>query len=395
MNPELFQNSTAGKVKQVGSGEAAYSAFVPHPLAPELQIDLNLMQRLSDADRALGELAGLGRTMANPNLLIRPFIGREAVLSSRIEGTQADLMDLFTYTAERPPKTEGVKHSDVREVYNYVRAMEYGLKRVETLPVSLRLIRELHEHLMKGVRGGQARLNDIVGQATPGEFRRSQNWIGPPGCTLNESRFVPPPVEDMNIALDAFEKYLHEKNSYPPLVRLALIHHQFEAIHPFLDGNGRIGRLLTSLLLVHWGLLPYPLLYLSAFFERNRDAYYDLLLGVSQKGAWNEWLSFFLQGVAEQSSDAVERAKRLQDLQLEWRRVLQHARGSALLLGVLDNLFVQPIASASQIQSGFRVTHQTSMKILRRLAKEGILKETTGRERNRRYLAKAVLDILE
>jgi Fic family protein len=333
--------------------------------------------------------------MANPNLLIRPFIGREAVLSSRIEGTQADLMDLFTYTAERPPKTEGVKHSDVREVYNYVRAMEYGLKRVETLPVSLRLIRELHEHLMKGVRGGQARLNDIVGQATPGEFRRSQNWIGPPGCTLNESRFVPPPVEDMNIALDAFEKYLHEKNSYPPLVRLALIHHQFEAIHPFLDGNGRIGRLLTSLLLVHWGLLPYPLLYLSAFFERNRDAYYDLLLGVSQKGAWNEWLSFFLQGVAEQSSDAVERAKRLQDLQLEWRRVLQHARGSALLLGVLDNLFVQPIASASQIQSGFRVTHQTSMKILRRLAKEGILKETTGRERNRRYLAKAVLDILE
>jgi Fic family protein len=203
-------------------------------------------------------------------------------------------MDLFTYTAERPPKTEGVKHSDVREVYNYVRAMEYGLKRVETLPVSLRLIRELHEHLMKGVRGGQARLNDIVGQATPGEFRKSQNWIGPPGCTLNESRFVPPPVEDMNIALDAFEKYLHEKNSYPPLVRLALIHHQFESIHPFLDGNGRIGRLLISLFLVHWGLLPYALLYLSAFFERNRDAYYDLLLAVSQKGAWNEWLSFFL-----------------------------------------------------------------------------------------------------
>jgi Fic family protein len=386
MDAELFRNSTAGTVKQIGSGEAAYSAFVPHPLPPDLPIDLKLLQRLSDADRALGELAGLGRTMANPNLLIRPFIGREAVLSSRIEGTQADLLDLFTYTAERPPKTEGARHADVREVYNYVRAMEYGLKRLEVLPVSLRLIRELHEHLMKGVRGSQA---------TPGEFRRSQNWIGPPGCTLNESRFVPPPVDDMLAALDAFEKYLHERNSYPPLVRLALIHHQFESIHPFLDGNGRIGRLLISLLLAHWGLLPHPLLYLSAFFERNRDAYYDLLLAVSQKGAWNEWISFFLQGVAEQSIDAVKRTKRLQDLQVRWRETMQQARGSALLLGVVDHLFVQPIVTAARIRDKFKVTHPTALSVLRRLAREGIVKESKEKGRNHWFVSDQILKIAE
>jgi Fic family protein len=386
MNPELFKTSTAGQVRRIGSSETGYWAFVPNPLPPELKIDLKFLQRLSEADRALGELAGLGRTMANPNLLIRPFIGREAVLSSRIEGTQADLLDLFSYTAERPPKSDGIKHRDVHEVYNYVRAMDYGLKRLETFPVSLRLIRELHEHLMKGVRGGQA---------TPGEFRRSQNWIGPPGCTLSEAAFVPPPVDELLTALDAFEKYLHESNSYPPLVRLALIHHQFESIHPFLDGNGRIGRLLTSLLLVHWGLLRYPLLYLSAFFERNRDAYYDLLLTVSQRGSWNDWISFFLQGVAEQSNDAIERAKRLQELQWRWRDTLQHARGSTLLLGVVDHLFAQPIVTAGEIQRGFKVSHQTSMKILRRLEKEGILKEKTGKERHRLYAAEQILQVAE
>ncbi len=279
MKLERFQNTPAGRLLQVGQDQTAYWAFAPNPLPPVLVWDAELVRVLSDADRALGELAGLGRTMPNPNLLIRPFIRREAVLSSRIEGTQADIADLYAYEAGQLP-LPGVKpappESDVREVLNYVHAMEYGLERIQTLPVSLRLLRELHERLLAGVRGDQA---------TPGEFRRTQNWIGRPGCTLNDADFVPPPVAEMNAALDAFEKYLHAGNAYPPLVRLAVIHYQFEAIHPFLDGNGRIGRLLISLLLVHWNLLSLPLLYLSAFFERHRKDYYDLLFAVSERGA--------------------------------------------------------------------------------------------------------------
>lgn len=217
MNPERVGGSSAGRVIQVGHGEAAYGAFVPYSLPPRFAIDHHLLRQLSEADRALGDLAGLGRTMPNPHLLICPFLRREAVLSSRIEETQ--------------------------EVYNYVRALEYGLEPLKTLPVSLRLIRELHERLMEGVRDERA---------TSREFRRSQNWIGPPGCTLKEAIFVPPPVEEMHPALEAFEKYLHSEDEYPPLIRLAFIHYQFEAIHPFLEGNGRIGRLLISLLLVSW-----------------------------------------------------------------------------------------------------------------------------------------------
>lgn len=387
MNLDLFRQNTAGRVVQIGSGQTAYYAFIPNQLPPELEVNARLLRELSDADRALGELAGLGRTMANPNPLIRPFMSREAVLSSKIEGTQADFMDLFAYTAETPHSTSASKYADVREVYNYVRAMEYGLKRVVDFPVSLRLIRELHEQLMKGVRGGYA---------TPGEFRKSQNWIGPPGCTLNDATFVPPPVDEMQTALDLFEKYLHARNSYPPLVRLALIHYQFETIHPFLDGNGRIGRLLLILLLVYWELLPLPLLYLSAFFERNRNRYYELLLSVSQTGNWSEWLSFFLQGVYEQSRDAVQRAKQLQDLQQEWRHRLQRARASAIHLGAVDHLFVQPIVTAARIRNRFKVTHPTALSTLRRLAREGIVveqsKTPTG---NRWFVAEQILSIVE
>lgn len=337
MNPERFKNSPTGELVKVGHGEAAYWAFVPHRLPPALSIEKELVRILSDADRALGELAGLGRAMPNPHLLIGPFMRREAVLSSRIEGTQADITDLYAYEAKQLP-LPGLKQSptesDVREVLNYVRATEYGLKRLDTLPVSLRLIRELHERLMEGVRGEQA---------TPGEFRQSQNWIGRPGCVLNDADFVPPPVNEMQETLDAFEKYLHSKNDDPPLVRLAFIHYQFEAIHPFLDGNGRIGRLLISLLLVNWNLLPLPLLYLSAFFEKYRNEYYELLMKVSENGAWHEWMIFFLRGVEEQAQDAIVRAKRLHDLQIEWKERLSKARASALVLRLADSLFVSPL----------------------------------------------------
>ncbi len=389
MNPELFKDSPSGRVIQVGQGEIAYWSFVPNPLPPMLTFDSALIRLLSDADRALGELAGLGRALPNPHLLINPFIRREAVLSSRIEGTQTDLADLYAFEAGQlalPGLKPTPAHADAREVLNYVRALEYSLERLSELPISLRFIRETHARLMEGVRGNQA---------TPGEFRHTQNWIGAPGCTLNDATYVPPPVVEMSAALDAFEKYLHAQDELPPLVRLALIHYQFEAVHPFIDGNGRIGRLLISLLLVHWNLLPLPLLYLSAFFEQHRQDYYDLLMAVSTRGAWHEWVSFFLRGVAEQARDAVVRAKHLQDLQSRWRSKYQRARGAGLLLGIVDELFNVPVLVPRQVAKKFRVSHQSAMQVLRRLEHDEILKEITGKQRNRLFVAPEIIQISE
>ena len=352
-------------------------------------IEKNLVRRLSEADRSLGELAGLGRAIPNPHLLIGPFMRREAVLSSRIEGTQADIKDLYVYEAKQlqlPGLRPSPSESDVREVLNYVRAMEYGLKRLDTLPVSLRMIRELHERLMEGVRGEQA---------TPGEFRRSQNWVGRAGCTLNDADFVPPPVNEMQEALDAFEKYLHSKEDYPPLVRLALIHYQFEAIHPFLDGNGRIGRLLLTLLLINWNLISLPLLYLSAFFEKNRDEYYDLLMKVSANGAWQDWITFFFGGVEEQARDATVRANRLQDLQLAWRERLSQVRASTSVLRLTDSLFVSPVITIPEAQRtlGAKQYH-TARKIIEKLVKAGILKQVGESSYGKTFLAEEILQAI-
>jgi len=389
MSMDDFRQSPSGRLMKVGSGAVAYRAFVPHPLPPDLPFTPSLVRALSDADRALGELAGLGRTLSNPQLLVRPYIRREAVLSSRIEGTQSNIADLYAFEAGQqalPGVLPAPPEADVREVHNYVTALEYGIKRLETLPVSLRLIRELHERLMKGVRGDRA---------TPGEFRRSQNWIGRPGCTLNEATFVPPPVHEMDEALGAFEKYLHAENDHPPLLRLAFIHYQFEAIHPFLDGNGRIGRLLITLLLTSWNLLGLPLLYLSVYFERRRDEYYHRLAAVSRSGAWEEWATFFLVGVTEQSRDAISRAGRLQDLQASWRNRLQRLkRTTALPLGIVDALFENPTLSATQVARRFDVTHQAAMKALRKLEALKIVREITDRRRNQIYLAEEILKIV-
>ncbi|GIV06691.1 MAG: hypothetical protein KatS3mg016_2266 [Fimbriimonadales bacterium] len=281
-----------GRLERIGQGEASYWAFIPNPLPPPFQYDATLINALSEADRALGELAGLGRTLANPYLLARPLMAREAVLSSRIEGAQADLFDLYAYKAAQPALPGFAIANDTREVYQYVQALECGLQRLQELPMSLRLIREIHRVLLRGVRGEYT---------APGEFRTTQNGIGAPGCTLNEARYVPPPP-------DAMRDCLYQPNEHPPLVRLAWIHYQFEAIHPFIDGNERIGRLLLILLMVHWNLLPTPLLYLSEYFERHRGEYYDLLQAVSERGAWREWTLFFLQGVQGQAQNPEARA---------------------------------------------------------------------------------------
>jgi len=389
MNREQFSHSPSGRLIKNGQGEAAYWAFMPHPLPPSLDLDRPLVQALSAADRALGELAGLGRNMPNPHLLIQPFIRREAVLSSRIEGTQADVVDLYAYEAGQlmlPGFRPQAQENDIREVLNYVHALEYGLERIKEFPLSLRFLRELHERLMTGVRGDHL---------TPGEFRRTQNWIGGFGVGLQDAAYVPPPVEEMKQALADFETYLHAEHDYPPLLRLGMIHYQFEAIHPFLDGNGRIGRLLITLLLVHWNLLPLPLLYLSAYFEGHRQHYYDGLMAVSAQGNWNGWLRFFLNGVADQANDAIRRAKELQDLSLAWQTQLKQSTATVLMYHIVDLLSQRPILSALDIANTFGVTHQTAIRGLQRLVKMGILQKLDDRQRYQRFAALKILEIVQ
>lgn len=361
----------------------SYWAYMPAPLPPKIEWSEQMVGGLSAADRALGRLAGIGQNLPNPYLLIGAFKRREAVLSSRIEGTQASLSDLvlFEARAESSPSVP-----DVVEVANYVAALDYGLARQSTLPMSKKLIREMHERLMRGVRGEEK---------TPGEFRHTQNWIGPPGCTLNQATFVPPPPDALHDCLDAFEHYLHQPSSLPALVRLALIHYQFEAIHPFLDGNGRIGRLLITLLLCMDGVLPQPMLYLSAYFEKNRSAYYDGLLKVSQHGAWEEWIAYFLRGVAEEALDAADRARRLIDLRATYQTRLQKARASALPLRLVDKLFDLPALTVASARKTLGVTTRSVQASIDRLADAGIIHEVTGKARNRVWLAREISEMVQ
>ncbi len=380
MQPTDFKSDRAGRVIRAPLG---YWAYVPNALPPKVDLHRQLVVRLSLAERELGRLSGMGTTLPNPYLLIGPFLRKEAVLSSRIEGTVAALSDLFFFEAapSDPPRV-----GDVREVANYVRAMQTGLDSKRSLPMSLRLIRELHRVLMSGVRGEQM---------TPGEFRTSQNWIGRAGCLLDEATLVPPPVPEMHQALDAFEKFLHAPTDLPPLVRLALIHYQFEAIHPFVDGNGRIGRLLISLLLCEEGLLPSPLLYLSAFFERRRQDYYGRLLAVSREGAWEAWVDYFLEGVAEQSVDAMQRAIRLRALRDKYNVRLQKARSSALLVKLVDALFDHPAITVRRSAQLLKVTTRASSLNIGKLVDAGILSEATGRARNRLFVAREIIRVID
>jgi Fic family protein len=357
-----------------------YSAFLPDPLPPALEWTTALVGALSAADRAVGRLAGEGRQLPNPHLLIRPFVRREAVLSSRIEGTQATLGELLAAEAgasvERSP-------ADLREVANYVVALEHGVQRLATLPISLRLVRELHARLMAGVRGDQG---------TPGEFRRSQNWIGPTGCSLADATYVPPPPAEMMAALDAWERALRDQR-LPPLVHVALVHSQFEAIHPFLDGNGRVGRLLITLLLVERGLLPSPLLYLSAFFEATRGEYYARLLGVTGAGQWEEWVEYFLKGVARQAEDASDRAGRINTILASWRRqAVGHSSSSAALV---DLLAENPFWTVKGAAKRLGVAYTTAQRAIEALLRQGVLSPASAARRDRVFVAKAILDILE
>jgi Fic family protein len=381
MNPDDFSNKSPGSVLLTPKG---YWTFVPDPLPPKIDWSVSLISALGEAERNLGRLASLADTLSSPHILVQPFIRREAVLSSRIEGTRASLADLYTYESAQLSFFEAT--SDVREVHNYVQAMDYGLERLKVLPVSLRLIREVHKVLMEVVRGERL---------TPGEFRRSQNWIGPLGSTIEGAAFVPPPVEEMHQALDALEKFIHTRSEIPQLVRAGLIHYQFEAIHPFLDGNGRVGRLIVSMLLIEWGLISQPLLYLSAFFEAHRLDYYDHLLAVSQHGAWENWLLFFLKAISSQSVDAITRIERLGQLRAAYQERLRNERAAARLLQTLDILFQRPILNTRQLEAALGVPYRTAQRYIEKLQEIGILREVTGRARNRLYRADEILQALE
>lgn len=331
-NPQT--EKSGGRYVTVGRGAAAYRAFVPAPLPPALAYDAELVRALSDADRALGELAGYAR--AHPPLS-EWLANRETVLSARVDGLDIDLVDLYaemTQTFPLPDLRPRPQLATLQEVSNARRAAQVGSERLAPLPLSLRLIREMHNLLFAGIREQQV---------TPGEFRRSQNWIGPPGVLLNEATFVPPPPDELWTALDAFEKYLHQDDGNPPLVRLALIYQQFIAIHPFLDGNGRIGRMLIDLLLQNWGLLPKTLLTLSAYFLHHPQEYSRLIFAVDGEDARSDWLRFFLRGVTEESRDALSRAERLRALHHQWIGWANTPRRNRSRATCVDSFFLIPI----------------------------------------------------
>lgn len=359
-------------------GPAGFVAFRPAPVPRRLDLSDETVVALSDADRALGRLAGTGRLLPNPHLLLRPYITREALASSRIEGTQASLSDVFDAQARRSPE------GPLREVTNYIDALDHGLSRLVELPVSRRLLCEVHGILLTGVRGQERR---------PGEVRRSPNWIGSPDNRPETAVFVPPPVEEMEAALDDLERFLHETTSLPPLVSIALAHYQFETIHPFLDGNGRLGRLLIVFLLVERELLPQPLLYLSSFFEAHRSDYYDRLQAVRERGEIQKWLRFFLTGVAEQAQDAVARAEQLVDLREDMRRSLAGDRSRAT--EVVEIIFENPVLTTNRIAEELGTTVQSANNHARRLETERIVFEVEGIPgRAKRWVARDVLRVL-
>ena len=367
-----------GRLVSIEDGQ---QAFVPDSLPRDIELTSSLIYRLDEASRAIATLAGVGETIPNPHLLIRPFVRREAILSSRIEGTQASLSDLFLYEASSTARPRG----DVAEVANYVRALEHGLARLEELPICVRLNNEMHGVLLSKVRGSGTH---------GGELRTTQVWIGPAGTPIEDARYVPPPGPLVRDLLQDWEGFINSDSMLPPLIQCAMMHYQFEAIHPYLDGNGRIGRLLIVLFLCAKGVLTQPLLYLSAYFERDRDAYYDQLLRVSETGDWIAWLDYFLIGVAEQAHDALLRTRRVRALHGEMRDVLQENRESGNALRLLDELFERPFMTAPRAAELLDITTSGARGILDRLDALGIVELYPDRW-PRLYVARELLNAIE
>lgn len=353
-----------------------YSAFIPAPLPPQppVSLDEEMSQILSDADRALGRLDGVCSILPSPDFFVAMYVRYEAVLSSQIEGTQSTLEDVVDYEADHSDSPK-----DVEEVINYIKAMNHGLRRLrdDEFPLSLRLITEIHEKLFAGTRGSQR---------NPGEFRRSQNWIGSAGCTLSTATYVPPPVPEMTSALGDLEKFLHTTEGLPALVHCALAHAQFKTIHPFLDGNGRVGRLLITFLLCQRHILEHPLLYLSHYFKLHRAEYYDRLMAVRLTGDWESWVKFFLRGVKTVANDAVQTARNIIALRESSRQTVGNELGNmAGALPLIDYLFDCPSVTTNQSKDRLGISFAQANKVLHHFEELGLVKETTGQKRNRRF----------
>ena len=374
---EAAAGAAAARAGRFVAQPSGYRAFVPAPLPPDPPVSLTaeLPGLLSSADRALGRLDGSVLTLPRPDLFVFMYVRKEAVLSSQIEGTQSSLQDLLAAEAKlfdlQPP-------GDVDEVINYVGAMNFGMRRLADLPVSVRLIREIHAELMRGVRGGHLH---------PGELRNTQNWIGPGTSTLATATFVPPPHHVVPEALRELERFLHVEDDLPPLIKIALAHAQFETIHPFLDGNGRVGRLLITFLLTERGVLHKPVLYLSHYFKRHRQAYYDHLQAVRLRGDWESWLAFFLRGVTEVAGEAAETARRILQMREDHRAAITEKLGRAAANGhkVLESLFDRPIIAVKDVQQMTGTTYAAANGLVSKLVDAGVVSEMTGYARNRRF----------
>ncbi len=353
---------------------AGYRAFIPAPLPPDppIAFDGDLLALLSRADISLGRLDGLVKVIPDPDFFVAMYVRREAVLSSQIEGTQSSLEDLLEVELDPDIQDRG---GDVGDIVNYVAAMNHGLERIHQLPLSLRLIREIHAELLRDGRGSHA---------TPGEFRTSQNWIGPPGALLNQATFVPPPAAEMKRALGDFERFLHGNHETALLIRAGLAHAQFETIHPFIDGNGRVGRLLITFLLVDGQALRAPLLYLSYYFKLHRQEYYDRLMAVRLRGDWEGWLRFFLRGVAETAEQATDTAERIFELREQHRALVLADVGTKGLL-LLSLLFQRPLVNVNVVSHALDVTFPTANRLVARFVALGLLREVTGRRRSRLF----------
>jgi Fic family protein len=361
-------------------GRHGYTAYFPAPIPRVIEIPTATVRLLADAEASLGRLAGVGQLVPNPHLLIRPYLLREALSSTRIEGTQASLADVFEAEASGEPP-----NADIEEVLNYIDALEWGLGQTEELPLGARLIRGMHQRLLAGVRGRER---------TPGEFRGTQNWVGGSGSTIETARFVPPPPQELPGLLADWEHYAHEDVEIPRLVQNAILHYQFETLHPFLDGNGRIGRLLSVFMLVQHGRLPAPLLYLSAYLERDRARYYEALQAIRERGDALPWIELFLTAVRSQAEDAVIRAQRILTLREDYRAAAATiASNNAMML--VDLVCDTPIVSSRAVETGLGVTRPTALKLLRQLEKVGVLVEgDAGPRGQRRYLAQELMTAL-
>ncbi|MBM3934402.1 MAG: Fic family protein [SAR202 cluster bacterium] len=370
-----LERSPIGELVQIDGKRRAY---VPGPLPRSIDLDGALVYALDEASRAISLLAGAGETFHNPDLLIRPFLSREAILSSRIEGTQSTLEDLFEYEASRRDR------GDVMEVFNYVLALNKGLQMIRDAPINLWLVNSIHSTLMHDVRGRNKR---------PGQLRNEQVYIGGEGQSIDQARFIPPPPYFVQEALEDCVKFANERNHLPPLVQCAMMHYQFETIHPYSDGNGRMGRLLIVLFLCARGVLTTPLLYLSAYFERDRQAYYDHLLRLSETGDWQRWLRYFLKGVTEESRDALQRIRHVRDLHDSYKRLLLEKNESGNALHLLDEFFAQPVMTAPSAARIIGITAKGAQRILERMTALGIVKIEESRPRL--YVAHELMDILQ